>query len=109
VTWLEIEGREAFFADLMRQRAALSGYTCSYTAAKTKEQDLFLALWRKAGQPSVLVVSNLSLDRIQTQVRLPKVSRAPQVILGEGTSVQTSTVGIEVELSGAGYALIRLE
>jgi glycosidase len=109
VTWLEIEGREAFFATLMRHRAALNGYTCSYTAAETDSEDLFLALWHKAGQASVLAVSNLSLNRTRARVRLSEQSHAPQVILGEGTSVQRGPDGIQVDLPGAGYALIRLE
>jgi hypothetical protein len=109
VTWLEIKGREAFFTVLMRQRAALGGYACSYTAAETEENDLFMALWRRAGQPSVLAVSNLSLDRTRTQVKLPEVCHAPQMILGKGTIIQPGGGELEIDLAGAGYALIRLE
>ena len=109
VTWLEIEGREAFFAALMRHRAALREYTCSYTGTRTRAQDVFTSLWSKPGLPSVLAISNLSLARIETHIGLPQESHTPQVIWGEGTSVQPSKQGIEVDLQDAGYALIRLE
>jgi hypothetical protein len=110
VTWAEIEGREAFFTGLMREREHLNGYSASHDRVAAEAPELFTALWTKDGERPVLAVANLSPEPVRSPVRLDvEVSGVGQRYGSEGVSAAARDGKLDLRMPPGGYALIEVQ
>ncbi|MBN1892905.1 hypothetical protein JW906_00340 [bacterium] len=110
VWYRELEGKEPFYRDLMRLRQTLLGYSCSLRSAASDSKDVFTALWTRPGNPSYLVLANLSFRPVTARIRTDVPANEMEIVFG-GNRSRLSVIpnGCAAEMPGAGYALVRLE
>jgi hypothetical protein len=109
VWWQEVEGREAFFRDLLHQRQQLAGYACSHALAHPQATELFTGVWSRAGRNSLLAAANLSDHTVRSPVVLGVPVAAPSAVWASaGVLAAPADGGLHVELPAGAYALISL-
>lgn len=107
VMWAELPGRESFFRDLMRARAALSGFRCYPAGAQSESDALFTAIWRDDAGCCRLAVANLSNAPVLAEVTARGLGCGTFTFLlaSSGAAVHPMQDGCVVRLPPGGYAL----
>jgi len=110
VWYRELEGKEAFYRDLIRLRKTLQGYSCSLRSAETDSKDVFTALWTRPGKPSYLVLANLSFQPVIARIRMDAPAGKMEIVFGgNGSGLSSAPDGLSARMPSAGYALVRME
>ncbi len=103
VFWPELQGREAFFERLMSERGRLTGFEGRFLPNATDCEAVFLTLWTRTGEPSVLAAANLSAQAVTTA--LAHLETAALRWNSNGTTLENGVLS----LPPGGFALIGMK